>query len=256
MKDQLGHMYDRLEASIIDMRRQIGVRPKAVLVVTGHWISEPFAVSAAAAPPMLYDYYGFPEHTYHVRYGAPGEPALAARIEALLQASGLPCRRDERRGFDHGTFTVLEVLFPEADVPVVQMSVRADFAPQAHLEAGRALAPLRAEGVLIVGSGLSYHNLRRMDRSATTPSCEFDGWLRDTLVHASPEDRAQRLMQWSRAPSARIAHPQEDHLLPLMVALGAAEAEPGTCVYHEDDFMGTMAVSSFRFGPAGATPPV
>jgi aromatic ring-opening dioxygenase catalytic subunit (LigB family) len=251
MKEQLGHMYDQLEASIVDMRRQIGVRPKAVLVVTGHWISDHFEVSAALEPPMLYDYYGFPEHTYHVHYRAPGSPALASRTVQLLQNAGFAISLDQNRGFDHGTFTVLQPLFPEADVPVVQMSIRADFSPHDHFEAGRALAPLREEGVLIIGSGLSYHNLRRMDRSAAAPSREFDAWLQDTLVRSGPGERRRRLTAWSDAPSARIAHPQEDHLLPLMVALGAAEEDPGACVYHEDAFMGSMVVSSFRFGPAG-----
>jgi aromatic ring-opening dioxygenase catalytic subunit (LigB family) len=248
MKEQLGTLYDKLEASIVDIRRQIGVKPQAVLVVTGHWISPQFTVSAAQSPPMVYDYYGFPEHTYRVHYKAPGSPALASKVQALLQAADLPCLQDERRGFDHGTFTVMEALYPEADIPVVQMSLRADFSARNHIDMGRALAPLRDEGVLILGSGLSYHNLRRMDPSASAPSREFDAWLQEVLIRCAPSERIRNLEQWSAAPSARIAHPQEDHLLPLMVAVGAAENDAASCIYHEDDFMGTMAVSSFQFG--------
>ena len=248
MKGQLGHLYDKLEASIVDIRRQIGVRPRAVLMISGHWESPEFTVSSSARPPMVYDYYGFPEHTYRVQYRAPGSPELAAQVSAMLEAGGVMCRSDEARGFDHGTFTVMEPLYPEADVPVVQLSLKASFDPQAHLRAGRLLAPLRDEGVLILGSGLSYHNLRRMDPSAAAPSRQFDDWLQQTLVASPPTERVQRLEAWSRAPSARVAHPREDHFMPVMVAVGAAEDDAGVCCYHEPDFMGSMAVSSFRFG--------
>lgn len=254
MKDQLGGLYDELEASIVDIRRQIGGPPKAVLVVTGHWSSPEFAVSAASNPPMLYDYYGFPEHTYRVKYAAPGSPELAARIQALLDGAGLSCRPDKQRGFDHGTFTLMEPLFPDANVPVVQLSLRDDYSVQIHIEAGRALAPLRDEGVLVLGSGLSYHNLRHMDRAGLEPSRQFDGWLQDTLVRSSPAERHNRLMMWSSAPAARAAHPHEDHLLPLMVAVGAAEDETAMCVYHQSDFMGALTVSSFRFGASADSP--
>jgi len=250
MKKELGSLYDELEASIVAIRRELGTQPRAVLVVTGHWESAQFAVSSAARPPMLYDYYGFPEHTYHVQYQAPGSPELATRVRALLEAGGLPCRMDAERGFDHGTFSVMEPLYPQADVPVVQLSLRDDYAPDAHLEAGRLLAPLRDEGVLILGSGLSYHNLRRMDRGAIEPSRQFDDWLQRTLVASSPRERRQDLSEWARAPAARTAHPNEDHLLPLMVAVGAAEDDAAACVYHQHDFLGTMTVSSFRFGHA------
>ena len=248
MKAEFGALYDKLEASIVDIRRQIGAKPRAVLMISGHWESPEFTVSSAEHPPMVYDYYGFPEHTYRVQYRAPGSPELAARVSALLEADGVACRSDAGRGYDHGTFTVMEPLYPEADVPVVQLSLKAGFDPAAHLRVGRLLAPLRDEGVLILGSGLSYHNLRRMDPSAAVPSRQFDDWLQETLVACPPTQRRERLESWSRAPSARVAHPREDHFLPLMVAVGAAGDDTGACCYHEPDFMGSMAVSSFRFG--------
>ncbi|WCM93374.1 dioxygenase [Acidovorax sp. NCPPB 2350] len=238
-----------LEQSLQDIPRQIGTRPEAVLVVSGHWEDEAFAVMASPRPPMVYDYYGFPPHTYEVRYPAPGAPALAGRIAALIAAAGLPTRLDAERGFDHGTFAPLQVMYPAADVPVIQVSLQRDLDPAQHLALGRALAPLRGEGVLIVGSGLSYHNLRRFGEAGRAPSAAFDQWLQNTLVHGDAAGRAARLMAWDSAPAARLAHPREDHLVPLMVAAGAADAEPARCVYHEEGIFGGVTASSFRFGP-------
>ena len=237
-----------LELSLQDIPRQIGTAPRAVLVISGHWEEAAFTVMASARPPMVYDYYGFPAHTYEVVYGAPGAPDVALRVQQLLQAAALPVRLDAARGFDHGTFAPLVVMYPQANVPVLQVSLKAGYDPQQHLALGRALAPLRDEGVLIVGSGLSYHNLRRMGPPARAPSDAFDQWLQKTVVASTPADRTDGLLAWSHAPSARVAHPSEDHLIPLMVAVGAAESEPAACVYHEEGVMGGMTVSSFRIG--------
>jgi aromatic ring-opening dioxygenase catalytic subunit (LigB family) len=144
---------------------------------------------------------------------------------------------------------MLYPVYPEARMPVVQLSLRRDLDPQAHIDAGRALAPLRDESVLILGSGLSFHNLRQFGPAGAAASASFDGWLQETVALAPPERTAQ-LLQWEKAPMARAAHPREEHLLPLMVALGAAEQEPAACVYHEEDFFGSLTVSSFRFGAA------
>ncbi|TFW27302.1 DODA-type extradiol aromatic ring-opening family dioxygenase [Massilia horti] len=250
MKDSVGPAYDKLEASLVDIKRQIGVRPRAVLCVTGHWETRDFLVSSSAAPGMIYDYGGFPPHTYQIQYPAPGDPALAARVAELLGAAGMTAGTDPQRGLDHGTFSMLYPIYPEADMPVVQMSIRHDLDPAVHMAAGRALASLREEGVLIVGSGLSYHNLRQFGPGGRVASQQFDAWLQHVLLDLPPAERKDALLNWSAAPSARVAHPHEDHLLPLMVALGAAEYEPGAMVYHEDDFFGNLAVSSFRFGRA------
>ena len=248
MKRELGGRYDRLEASLLDIRQELGAAPRAVLMVSAHWEAPEFTVSSGARPGMIYDYFGFPEHTYGVVYPAPGSPALAERAGALLRAGGLACRADPDRGFDHGTFSMMQPLYPKADIPVVQLSMKADFDPETHLEAGRLLAPLRDEGVLILGSGSSYHNLRHRGPEAIEPSRRFDAWLQDTLTRAAPDERAARLAKWEQAPAARLAHPTEDHLLPLMVAVGAAGTESGAVVYHQDDFGGVWTVSSFRFG--------
>jgi aromatic ring-opening dioxygenase catalytic subunit (LigB family) len=240
--------FDTLEASLKDMPRQLGRTPSAVLVISGHWETPAFSVMAAAEPAMVYDYSGFPEHTYRIRYPAPGSPVLAERVHKLLEAAGIPAGLDTQQGFDHGTFAPLFAIYPEANVPIVQLSLKRGYDPAAHLSAGRALAPLRDENVLIVGSGLSYHNLRNMGPAAAAPSKAFDDWLQQTLIGASPEVREQRLLDWEHAPAARQSHPREDHLIPLMVAVGAAEHDIATCVYHEATLFGGTTASSFRFG--------
>lgn len=250
MKEQLGQTYDQLEASLQDIPRQLGMTPKAVLVISAHWEAKDLTVSASLKPPMIYDYMGFPAHTYQVEYNAPGSPALALRVQSLLQDAGHLVQLDPQRGFDHGTFTMMSAMYPEAQIPVVQLSLQQGYDPKLHLEVGKALAPLRQEGVLIIGSGLSYHNLRNFGARGAQASQQFDAWLQQTVVQSDATQRLDKLLNWAAAPAARLAHPQEDHLLPLMVAVGAAQDEVATCVYHEEAFMGGIAVSSFRFGPA------
>jgi aromatic ring-opening dioxygenase catalytic subunit (LigB family) len=240
--------YDKLEASLKVIPRQLGATPKAVLVISGHWEERDFTLMSSPNPPMIYDYSGFPEHTYRIKYPAPGSPQTAERARQLIEDAGFSVHLDPQRGFDHGTFAPLAVIYPDADVPVLQLSLRHGYDPQDHLAVGRALAPLRDEGVLIVGSGLSYHNLREFGPRAKAPSAAFDRWLQDTLVTAGSANRAARLTDWENASSARAAHPQEDHLLPLMVAVGAAGDDKATCIYHEDNFFGGISVSSFMFG--------
>ena len=239
-----------LETALADMPRQIGITPSAVLVISGHWEEDAFTVMASEHPPMVYDYSGFPPHTYSVVYPAPGAPLLAERVRGLIAAAGLPAATDMHRGFDHGTFAPLVVMYPQAQVPVLQLSMQHALDPAQHIAVGRALAPLRDEGVLIVGSGLSYHNLRLFGPAGRAPSKAFDDWLQAALT-APPEERERLLCAWAHAPAARLCHPREDHLIPLMVALGAAWADTATCVYHEESVYGGVTASSFRFD-AGA----
>lgn len=240
--------FDWLEASLKAIPAQLPEKPRAVLVASGHWEEPRFTVSTAAMPGMVYDYYGFPEHTYHIRYPAPGAPELAERVVDLAQGAGIAMGRDPARGYDHGTFSMLQPIWPEADVPVLSLSLRADYDPAAHLALGHALAPLRDEGVLIIGSGFSFHNLRHFNAGAAAPSAAFDAWLRHTLTEVSPAEREARLLHWDQAPAARICHPREDHLIPLMVAVGAAGNEQGVCIYSEDQMRGGISASSYRFG--------
>lgn len=248
MDGRIRDVHSKLRTSLEAVPGSLPEAPAAILIVSAHWESTEFAVSSGAHPPMLYDYSGFPEHTYHVQYPAPGSPALAQRVADLLRSGGLDVRLDAQRGFDHATFCLLAPMYPNADIPVVQLGLRGDLDPDAHLRAGRQLAPLRDEGVLILGSGSSYHNLRRFDASAAAPSREFDDWLQETLVDLQPAQRRQRLLEWERAPAARVAHPREEHLLPLMVAVGAASDEAGHHSYRQRDFAGSLAMSGYRFG--------
>ena len=248
MKEQLGGAYDQLEAALARMPAEIGATPRAVLMLSAHWEAPEFTVQTNAAPDMLYDYGGFPDFTYRIRYPAPGAPDVAARVRAALAAAGIASAEDAQRGFDHGMFAPMAVIYPRADVPVLQLSLKRGLAPDAHLALGRALAPLRDEGILIVGSGLSYHNLRAFGPAARAPSAAFDAWLDETLAIADAATRSAALAGWERAPAARLAHPREEHLLPLMVAVGAAEGDAATRVYHEREFFGGITVSSYRLG--------
>ena len=250
MKKEMGPTYDKLEAALADMPRQIGRTPRAILMISAHWEEPAFTVMANPRPPMIYDYGGFPAHTYQVHYDAPGSPELAQRVRDLVAGAGLPVQIDPERGFDHGVFSPMAAIYPKAEVPVVQLSLRRGLDPAEHLALGRAIAPLRDEDVLIVGSGLSYHNLRNFGPQAHDVSKAFDDWLEQAVVQGAPDERAQQLINWSSAPAARIAHPREEHLIPLMVAVGAAEDEAGMRIYHEEAFMGGLVVSSFRFGSA------
>ena len=248
MADALTGRYAGLAAALRDMPTQIGRKPRAVLMVSAHWEEPDFTVMAHPQPPMLYDYSNFPEHTYRIRYPASGDPQLATEVKDLLERSGIATAIDSQRGFDHGMFSPMAVIYPEADVPTVQLSLKHGLDLQTHLALGRALAPLRDEDVLIVGSGLSYHNLRMFGEAGRAPSAKFDAWLSQTLAMTEPRERSAELARWELAPAAREAHPREEHLLPLMVALGAAEGDGATRVYHEDSFGAGLTVSSYRFG--------
>jgi aromatic ring-opening dioxygenase catalytic subunit (LigB family) len=219
--------------------------PKAMVVISGHWEEPAFTAGAAAQPGLIYDYSGFPEHTYRLAWPAPGEPALAGRVAELLKQAGLPAAIDVTRGYDHGVFVPLKVAFPQAQIPVVTLSLAASLDPALHLAAGRALAPLRDEGILIVGSGMSFHNLRAYFHPETAERARaFDAWL-TKAVESPVAERDTQLAQWRQAPFAAFAHPREEHLIPLLVAAGAGEAAAGKRIF-SDEPMGA-AISAYRF---------
>jgi aromatic ring-opening dioxygenase catalytic subunit (LigB family) len=220
--------------------------PKAVVVVSAHWEEAVPTVMTSARPPMLYDYYGFPPASYEITWPAPGDPKLAARVRALASAAGFGTAENATRGYDHGTFVPLKLTFPDAEVPTVQLSMLSSLDPAEHLRLGRALAPLRDEGVLIVASGMSFHNLRAFrDPRARGISETFDQWLREAVT-VEPAERDRRLTAWATAPAARAAHPREEHLLPLMVAAGAAGEDRGTVAFNAT-VMG-VRLSGVHFG--------
>ncbi len=238
--------FGSLETYLRGFADTLAERPRAILVVSGHWLEDHPTVNAGASPPLLFDYDGFPDHTYRLTWAAPGEPALAAKVLLLLAAAGIRSESEVARGWDHGVFVPLKVMFPAADIPVVQLSLRKGLDPAEHLAVGAALKPLREKSVLIVGSGQSYHNMGGFSgrRSADRPAEDFDSWLRASMV--DPDGRDDALLRWVDAPGARAAQPHEDHLLPLMVAAGAASGELGMVHFH-----GTALgkpISGFRFG--------
>jgi aromatic ring-opening dioxygenase catalytic subunit (LigB family) len=223
--------------------------PKALLVVSAHWEEEVFTASTAARPKMIYDYYGFPEHTYKLNWPAVGQPALAERVAGLLGQAGLPAAVTPDRGFDHGVFVPLLLAFPDALIPTVSLSLATSpanhFDPALHLTAGRALASLREEGVLIIASGMSFHNLSGYLQPETAERARaFDAWLTRAAESPAPQ-RSAHLTAWREAPFAAYCHPREEHLISLMVAAGAGGDAPGKRIFG-DDPMGA-ALSAYRF---------
>lgn len=219
--------------------------PSGLLVVSAHWEQPVPTVLASTAPPLLFDYSGFPPHTYELTWPAPGAPELAHRVRGLLEGAGFASAEDGRRGFDHGTFVPLKVAWPQPTIPTTQLSLVRGLDPAAHLRIGEALAPLRDEGVLIIGSGMSYHAMRGfMTARGNADARVFDAWLTDAC--ADPAQRDEALINWSAAPSGRASHPREEHLLPLHVCAGAARGETGRRVF-TDEVMGVQ-VSAIQFG--------
>ncbi|WP_318996756.1 class III extradiol ring-cleavage dioxygenase [Marinobacter sp.] len=204
-------------------------RPSAILVISAHWEASVVTITAGDQPPLIHDYHGFPPEAYRIRYPCPGEPALAGRIQEMLEQAGIPARLDPRRGFDHGMFVPLKLMYPEADIPCVQLSLVDTLDAETHLEIGRALQGLNYENLLVIGSGFSFHNMQAFFE-ANTPEVEarnqaFENWLEQTCTDPSLSEsrRWQLLAEWDRcAPYARFCHPREEHLLPLHVCYGLA----------------------------------
>lgn len=204
-------------------------RPDAIVVVSAHWEEQVATITAGKNPPLIYDYYGFPEESYNIQYPCAGEPSVAREIFAVLQDSGIAARLDAQRGFDHGAFVPLKIMYPEADIPCVQLSLLASLDPASHIAIGKALRTLNRLNVLLLGSGFSFHNMKAFFSADSTESRRmnhgFESWLRDTCCNPeySEEERARKLVHWSAAPAARFCHPREEHLLPLHVCYGAAQ---------------------------------
>lgn len=220
-------------------------KPSAILVISAHWEEEVPTLTSGTSPQLIYDYYGFPEESYEIRYPVPGCPDLADKAFRLLQSRGVPARMNEARGFDHGLFVPLKIMYPEAEIPCIQLSLRADLNPRSHFQLGQALAELRQEDILILGSGFSFHNLRALlspDSGRDDPqNMAFERWLADTCTHQqySREERERRLVAWESAPAARYCHPRAEHLLPLHVCAGMADA-PAELVF-QDKILGKTA---------------
>lgn len=244
--------YDAMAKYMRELSMVPPTRPTAVIIVSAHWEARLPTVMTSAAPPMFYDYYGFPEETYHLQWPAPGAPEIAESVRARLEAAGIRSASEPSRGFDHGVFVPMMLAYPDANVPTFQLSLKEGLDPLEHIQIGRALEPLRDEGVFIVGSGMSYHNMRMLMasmRGARTTivddSIAFDEWLAETVMLPA-DQRETRLVEWLKAPRARDAHPREEHLLPLMVIAGAAGNDLGATPYR--DFVIGAHVSAAHFG--------
>ncbi|HEX4386418.1 MAG TPA: class III extradiol ring-cleavage dioxygenase [Myxococcales bacterium] len=244
MDDKPG--FDALAGYLRSVAQLPKTRPAALLVISAHWEEPAPTVMSSAQPPMLYDYYGFPPESYKITWPAPGHPVLAACVRELLEKAGFATGEDRERGYDHGTFVPLKLAYPQAEVPVVQLSLKAGLDPAEHLAMGRALAPLRDEGVFIIGSGMTFHNLRAFRDPRALPVAEaFDAWLRAAATLPA-EERNQQLKAWEAAPVARLAHPREEHLAPLFVIAGAAGEDRATVPYNAT-YMG-LRLSAYHFG--------
>lgn len=209
-------------------------RPSAILVISAHWEEAVPTITSGATPSLIYDYHGFPPEAYEIAYPCPGEPALAAQVHRALEQAGLPARLDDRRGFDHGVFVPLKLMYPTADIPCVQLSLVDSLDAATHLAIGKALQALDVDDLLVIGSGFSFHNMPAFF-APDTPEIQarnqaFEDWLEETCCdeRITEAERAERLLHWEHAPHARFCHPREEHLLPLHVCYGLAERPSDT----------------------------
>lgn len=221
---QLAQDYVQLRGYLESITESLPQRPTAVVIISAHWEARVPTVLSSPQPTMLYDYHGFPQNTYELEWSAPGSPTLASRVRQLLSDAGIANAENTERGYDHGTFVPMKLIVPEANIPTVQLSLDRAYNPAQHVAMGRALQPLRDEGVLIIGSGMSWEDFRAQD--IIRRSTVFNEWFEDA-AKADPATRNAALENWTSAPYAREAHPHEEHLLPMMVAAGAAGDDRG-----------------------------
>ena len=217
-------MVDRLTELAANLRK-----PKAILVISAHWEESAPTITAGSHPSLIYDYHGFPSEAYGIQYPCPGQPELANGVFRALEQAGLSPRLDDKRGFDHGVFVPLKLMYPEADIPVVQLSLVNSLDAVTHVAIGRALRTLEYDDLLVLGSGFSFHNMQAFF-APNTPEIQaanqaFEDWLEQTCCdpNLTETERYQRLVNWESAPHARFCHPREEHLLPLHVCYGLAK---------------------------------
>jgi aromatic ring-opening dioxygenase catalytic subunit (LigB family) len=221
-------------------------KPDLILVISAHWEENTATLLSGEKPVMFYDYYGFPAQAYEIQYPAPGSPKDAKRIAEILERNNIHAKFDTQRGFDHGVFIPLKLMYPQADIPVLQLSLIAGLNPSTHLALGKALRELKNENILVIGSGFSFHNLRAFSWESKVESDPgndaFQNWLIETCTtNLSQEEREQRLVDWAKAPAARYCHPREEHLLPLHVCQGMSD-EPAKLIF-DDLILGKRGVA-------------
>lgn len=227
----------KMERWLRGLAQTLPRQPTAIVVISAHWETPQFSITAKSNPKLLFDYSGFPKETYELTYPAQGDFGLSKTIESLLSSAGLNPRMNHDRDFDHGVFIPLKLIYPEANIPIVQVSLRTGLDPEEHFRLGHALAPLRTQGVLLIGSGMSYHNLGEFFSGQPSASLEFDTWLTDAVESPDLKKRKDLLLRWKGAPGARRAHPREEHLIPLHVIAGSSDTTQGTKIF-SDTIMG------------------
>lgn len=205
-------------------------KPSAILLISAHWEEAVPTITSSELPELIYDYYGFPEAAYNIQYPCAGSPKLASEVAKALAQAGIEHQLDAQRGFDHGMFIPLKIMFPEADIPCVQLSLAKSFEPSLHLNIGKAIQSLEYDNLLVIGSGFSFHNMRAFfsqgDREVDEKNLAFETWLRDTVSNKALDEsmRASQLLDWASAPHASFCHPREEHLMPLHVCYGLANS--------------------------------
>ncbi len=210
-------------------------KPSAILLVSAHWEEDVVSITSAAEPGLIYDYYGFPEESYSIQYPCPGFPQLAKQVHEAIQQEGIDARLDAGRGFDHGMFVPLKIMYPAADIPCVQVSLQRHYDPKLHINIGKVLSRVASQDTLIIGSGFSFHNMQAFfgepKTNADSMNEAFESWLIETCSSREMDEsqRMERLLNWDRAPHARFCHPREEHLMPLHVCYGARQS---ACTEH------------------------
>ncbi len=201
-------------------------KPSAIIVFSAHWESPKPMITSAVAPTLVYDYSGFPEESYHIQYLCPGQPQLAQQVYQILQEANIDADLDSQRGYDHGVFVPLKIMYPAADTPCIQISLVSNMSPLQHIQIGHALKRLPQQNLLVIGSGFSFHNLPAFFTAASADgrakNLAFERWLKHTMTSRdiSEKQRVELMVDWQAAPSARYCHPREEHLLPLHVCYG------------------------------------
>ncbi len=214
-------------------------KPDAILVISAHWEETQPTLTCAQNNTLIYDYYGFPEASYKIQYAAAGLPEMTKKIQQLLQENKFNAQLDEKRGLDHGVFVPLKLIYPQADIPCIQLSLINNLDAAEHIQLGQALSTLRNENILILGSGFSFHNLPALMSPNKTDHDEknqaFEDWLIDTCCNPalSETERKDKLTHWQQAPFARYAHPREEHLLPLHICYGMANS-PAELIFSDN----------------------
>eukprot|EP00298_Acanthocystis_sp_HF-20_P006365 c1624_g1_i2.p1 GENE.c1624_g1_i2~~c1624_g1_i2.p1 ORF type:complete len:262 (+),score=110.52 c1624_g1_i2:39-824(+) len=244
----LGHVSQQELVTFLKSDSISKYKPKAIILISAHWEESIVTITGGSSPSLIYDYNNFPPEAYEIKYPAKGNPELANRVKELLNQNNIKSEINNDRGYDHGVFVPLKIIYPEADIPVIEISLLSSLNSSDHFSIGKALYPLRQEGILFIGSGMSFHNMAvfREGVPGLDKSKEFDEWLNKVCCESTPNERKELLENWSKGPHAVFCHPREEHLIPLMVIAGVANDDKGKNIFKAD--MRGGAVSGFQFG--------